>query len=326
MNVLVTGASGLLGRQVVQSFLDRGHTVRAMVRPASNLEQIQWVDRVELFRCDLRNPEKLDRAFDDVDAVVHLAACVTGDDQTRFASTVIATEHLLDALSRSRTKQLVLASSFSVYDYSATRGPLDEQAPVERRPGLYERDSYSVAKHWQERIARRYSREHDWDLRILRPGFIWGRDQEWISGMGEKFGPVRAVVAGLGRPPLTHVANCADCFVTVTEHRNAAGETFNVVDGHGVRTWRYVKDYRRLKAQADRSIHVPYWIGLSVAYVAKGLSRMLLGSGARLPGLLIPRRFRARFKPIRCSPQKLERMLGWRPPLNYAQCLMQTYG
>ena len=174
MKVLLTGASGLLGRDVLDAFLNRGHIVRAMVRPASELSRLPGADRAELFRCDLRKPKNLDRAFDGVDAVVHLAACVAGDDQTRFASTVIGTEHLLDAMSRSRTTRLVLASSFSVYDYGATGRSIDEQTPLEGGRGLYERDSYAVAKLWQERIARRYSRDHGWDLRVVRPGFING--------------------------------------------------------------------------------------------------------------------------------------------------------
>lgn len=326
MKVLVTGASGFLGRDVVDAFVKRGHTVRAMVRTASDLTQLHRSSPVELFRCDLRRPNHLEEAFERIDAVVHLAACVAGDDQTRFASTAVGTEHLLHAMSRSRTTRLVLASSFSVYDYRAAGRSIDERTPIEGKRGLYDRDSYAVAKLWQERIARRYGRDHGWDLRIVRPGFIWGRGQEWVAGMGQRIGSIHAVVAGFSRPPLTHAENCADCFVTVTEHPSAAGQTFNVVDGHGVRTWKYAKDQRRLGKQAGRLIFVPYWIGLGCACMARGISRMAFGPGSRLPSLLNPIRFRARFKPVRCSPQKLHRLLGWQPPLSYAQCLAKTYG
>ncbi|MHC4996361.1 MAG: NAD(P)H-binding protein, partial [Planctomycetota bacterium] len=54
MRVLVTGAGGFLGTRVVASLLERGHAVRAMVRPASDVSRHGWGDRVEVFRADLR--------------------------------------------------------------------------------------------------------------------------------------------------------------------------------------------------------------------------------------------------------------------------------
>ena len=95
MKVLVTGASGFLGRHVVQAFLRRGAAVRAMVRPAASLEALGWSPEVEVVRADLRVAEDLDRTLAGVDALVHLAACVAGDDDTRFASTVVGTDGIL---------------------------------------------------------------------------------------------------------------------------------------------------------------------------------------------------------------------------------------
>ena len=89
---------------------------------------------------------------------------------------------------RPTTRRLVLASSFSVYDWSAIRGELTEESPVEPATDLYDRDGYAVAKVWQERVARRMAAEHGWDLTVLRPGFIWGRGNEYLAGLGQKLG------------------------------------------------------------------------------------------------------------------------------------------
>src|SRR5215469_6989476 len=96
MKVLVTGASGFLGRQVVDCLVKRGHHVRAIVRPASKAPQ--WDNEVEIFRADLRAEQNLKPAFSGIDAVVHLAAATSGDEDVQFTSTVVGTERFLEAM------------------------------------------------------------------------------------------------------------------------------------------------------------------------------------------------------------------------------------
>src|SRR5262249_19762419 len=80
------------------------------------------------------------RAFDDVDVLIHLAAVISGGEDAQFAGTVVGTERLLDAMGDSACRRLVLCSSFSVYDFSATHHTLDEKSPLHRVPDVYARD------------------------------------------------------------------------------------------------------------------------------------------------------------------------------------------
>src|SRR5262249_48860290 len=224
VRVLITGANGFLGRHVVAEFLRRGHAVRALVRPAAHVDE-SGNSAVEVFRADLRVARNLDAAFHGVDALVHLAAAVAGGEDVQFAATVVGTERVLAAMARSATKRLVLASSFSVYDWSAITGTLSEESPVEAGADLYDRDGYAVAKCWPERVARRAVGEHGWQATVIRPGFIWGPGNTYLACLGQKFGRVHLVFGGSGRIPLTHVVNCADLFVTATEDPRAIGET-----------------------------------------------------------------------------------------------------
>src|SRR5262245_49269264 len=98
MKVLVTGAGGFLGRHVVERLLDRGHSVRAIIRAGS--PEPKWGREVELFHADLRVHSNLAAAFEDIEAVMHLAAATSGTEDTQFACTVVATERLLDAMAR----------------------------------------------------------------------------------------------------------------------------------------------------------------------------------------------------------------------------------
>jgi len=323
MKVLVTGANGFLGRHVVSALLARGQSVRALVRPAARIEELGWPASVEVVRADLRTAQTLDAAFEGVDALVHLAASVAGGEDAQFASTVGGTERLLAAMARGNCRRIVLASSFSVYDWNAARGTLDESSPLESAPGLYARDGYAIAKCWQERITRRQAAEHGWDLTVLRPGFIWGRDHAWNAAMGQQAGRFQIVIGPLTRLPLTHVENCADLFALAVEDPRASGETLNVVDGEGPRNWTFIRDC--LEGLRERRVRIP--IPYSLAYGAVSAAfAFLFQRNLKLPGLLIPRRFQARLRPLRYTNRRAQEVLGWRPPLDFRECLARTFG
>jgi UDP-glucose 4-epimerase len=310
---------------VVAEFLLRGHSVRTLVRPAVCLDDLDWPGRVEVVRADLRVAQDLAAAFAGVDALVHLAAAVTGGEDAQFAATVVGTERLMDAMARSRTRRLVLASSFSVYDWSAIRGVLTEESSLEAGADLYERDGYAVAKAWQERVVRRAADSHGWELTVLRPGFIWGRGNTYLACLGLKVGRLHLVFGGSTRIPLTHAVNCAHLLATATEEPRAIGETFNVVDDDDVRVWGYLGEYLRRSGVRGIRVSIPYSLAMAGVRLAKWSSRRLFRGKGKLPSLLVPCRFEARFKPLRFSNRKAREVLGWQPPRSYPDCLRLTY-
>lgn len=324
MRVLVTGGGGFLGRAVVAALLDRGHDVRVVLRPSTHDDEFPWSGRVEVFRADLRAHPRLHEAFDGVDALVHLAAAMSGGEAAMFSGTVTSTERLLTAMAGTGTRRLVLASSFSVYDWSQIHGTLDEESPVER--DLYSRDGYAVSKVWQERVSRRMSQEHGWDLTVLRPGYVWGRGGEWVYGLGIRAGPALVVVAPGATLPLTHVRNCADCFATVVADERSVGQTYNVVDGFPITSWEYARQYLRWAGGNGTRLPLPYFAGLWAARAVSGAVGVAARRPTRLPSLFVPSGFEARFKPVTHGNAKLTRELGWRPPLGPADCLAETFG
>jgi nucleoside-diphosphate-sugar epimerase len=326
LKVLITGANGFLGQRVVAEVLRRGHAVRVLVRPASKIDRFPWAGEVEVFRADLRASRDLVSAFEGIDAVVHLAAGVKGSEDAQFAASVVGTERLLDAMANSNTKRLVLASSFSVYDWSAIKGELTEDSPVEPSSDLSDRDGYAVAKVWQERVARRMADEHGWALTVLRPGFIWGRGNEYLAGLGQKFGPVHLVFGPSTHLPLTHVDNCAHAFAEATENPKAIGQTFNVVDDEGPTIWGYLGQYLRETGEKGYRLPIPYGLAITAVRLARWTSKTLFRGKGKLPSILVPCRFEARFKPLRFGNRKLREVLGWAPPLGHAERLRRTYG
>lgn len=309
MRVLVTGASGFLGSEVVRQLLDHGHSVRAVVRSSARVPPLEWRNRAEIAYADLEISPALDKLFVGVDVLIHLAAMMRGNADEKIAKTTMSTERLLAAMrSAGSTRHLVLASSCSVYDHTATHGILDEKSPLETK--YYDKDGYTTAKMLQEHTARRFAEDNRWTLAVLRPGFIYGPGASPAAVAGIALGRVFLVFAPLAHLRLTHVDNCAGVFVNAAEKRIAG--TFNIIDDDRVSAWRYAGRLKRRERSYLR-IPMPYYVGLSIAYLASMAGLMLPPNKVRkLPGILNPRQYRARFKPLQYDNCRAKEELGWK--------------
>jgi UDP-glucose 4-epimerase len=287
------------------------------------LQSLSWDSSVEIFRADLRNSRELVSAFEGIDVLIHLAAVVSGGEDAQFAGTVAGTERLLEAMAAGNCRRLILCSSFSVYNFSATRGTLDENSPLHLTQEVYARDGYTIAKWWQERLTRRFADQHGWELTVLRPGFIWGRNHAYLAALWQEFGRHHLVIGPLTRIPMTHVENCADVFALSAMDPRARGQTFNVVDGPGERIWTYLSDYMRGSGQRGWRFPVPYWLAISTVRLADAT---IFRHATKVPGILMPDRLQSRLKPLRFDNSRLRETLGWSPPLGYRECLLRTYG
>lgn len=93
--MLVLGASGYVGGRLVPRLLDAGHSVRCLARDPGKLRGTTWVDRADVVRGDLLEPDGLRAAVADVDVVYHLVHSMgAGDDfaarDRRIAQSVAA--------------------------------------------------------------------------------------------------------------------------------------------------------------------------------------------------------------------------------------------
>jgi UDP-glucose 4-epimerase len=321
MKVVVTGAAGFLGQHVVAQLLERGHAVRAIIRPLTPAPH--WNGNVALIRADLETPNALAGVLEGSDAVLHLALAAAGkNDDEQFAATATATEHLAGAITRARVTKVVLVSSLAVYNWARARGVLDEEAPlITDAAGL---GGYVRAKLFQECAFATAAREQGWALTVLRPGFVWGPERAEVAGMGRYFGPVQVMFGPVSTLPLTHVINCAHAVVAAAEAENVVG-AFNVVDDDEVSVWRYAREHAVRSRRTAIPLPVPYTVGLLIARLASRTSRILTGDDSKLPTILNPSRFEWQFKPLRFSNHKLKRTLGWRPRLRFDECLAVTY-
>lgn len=316
MKLLVTGANGFLGNYVVLEGLRKGHTVRALVRPATDVATLGWPtsENLEIVRADLRSRAGLADAVRGVDSVIHLAAAKSGDVYTQYAGTVVATENLLAAMTETGVHRIVAISSFSVYDYAKASplAPVDEQTP--REQDALDRDAYAHTKLVQEQLIRDHAAAHQWSLVVLRPGMIWGRDNllnAWIGMSGGNRFWIRT--GAWARIPLTYVENCAEAIVMAASSKAAQGETFNIVDDAVPTQRQFTRMVLRRLSPRRMVIPVSYSLLRLTAGSIALVNKRLLGNRARVPSLLVPSRLAARGRPLQYSNKKIKTVLGWTP-------------
>jgi len=316
MKLLVTGASGFLGKYVVAAALRRGHQVRAVVRPATDISRIPWSSHshVEFVRLDLRRRAGITEGLVGADAVLHLAASKAGDFYAQFGGTVLATENLLGAMAEADVKRLVAIGTFSVYDYINMRSGsmLDEASPLVKVPAW--RDEYAQTKLLQEQLVRGFEREQSGLVTILRPGVIYGADNLWTARLGAGLGESRWLrIGAYSKLPLSYVENCADAIVMAAEQEAAIGQTMNVLDDNPPTQRQYAKALLAQVPNPPKFVPVNWTVMRTIGNLAWAVNQKLLGGNAKLPGVLIPARLHARFKSLKYSNAKLKQCLGWEP-------------
>src|SRR5881628_786259 len=146
MKVLVLGATGQLGSNLVRALLVRGDQVRALVRPTSNLLALRGLD-VERGEGDLNNFESLRRACDGVKIVYQAASYYpphTIPVGTATAQALAETKNLLEAVRRASVERLVFTSTPTTIGFPADRTRLaDETCPF---VPLYPDNPYLMSK------------------------------------------------------------------------------------------------------------------------------------------------------------------------------------
>jgi nucleoside-diphosphate-sugar epimerase len=270
-----------------------------------------------------------------VDAVIHLAATKEGDFHTQFAGTVVATENLLAAMAEAGVANLVAISTFSVYDYQAMApGTLvDESSPIDRSPAR--RDEYARTKLVQEDLYRRF-RMPDGQAPgtpkcvILRPGMIYGANNLWHALLGTGLGSRYLRIGDKAILPMTYVENCAEAMVLAAErltdestsedYRSIDGTVINIVDDDLPTQGAYAAAVAE-RTDVPPSITVPWDAVRLGADALAAVNRRFLGDRAKFPGIAVPDRLHARFKPLRYTNQRAKELLGWTPRFGLAEAI-----
>ena len=214
--ILVTGANGMLGANLVRELVARGENVRAMVRRGETVSALVHGSKlhpllknlpIEFVEADLKDLDDLVGATQNVDLIYHCAGLISyykKDTERLFQVNVEGTRNVLEAARRNGVKRIVHVSSVSAIKSITT---------------------YGSSKKQSEEICREYV-EKGLDVVIVRPSTIFGAGD--INGhVAYLFRAAlnhRFEVVTPGTKSYVHVSDVADAMILVAAkgHRGQA--------------------------------------------------------------------------------------------------------
>ena len=226
--VLVTGATGFLGKYVVEELSQQGYQVRAFGRNPKAGQSLEN-SLVTFFQGDLTKQEDLAQACQGMDMVVHAGALSTvwGPWVDFYQTNVLGTKYVLEACQETGIQRLVYVSSPSIY-----AAPRDQLAIKEGEdPQENKLNNYIRSKLASEKLFEDYP---DVPSIILRPRGLFGIGDTSILPrvlkLSQKIG-IPLIGDGRQLMDMTCVENVALAIRLALEAPQASGEVYNITNG-----------------------------------------------------------------------------------------------
>ena len=299
MRVLVAGATGAIGRQLVPRLVKAGHEVHGMTRRESKQAMLRELGAVPVV-ADALDFEQVTQAVARArpDVIVHQLTAIPATWNPRrfdrdFALTnrlrTEGTDHLLSAAQAVGVRRFVAQSNGAV-SYARTGGPVKtEEDAVDRLPAQEMRETLAAIRHLEQAVLGA-----DWTEGIvLRYGALYGPGTSMALG-AEQVEMVRRrrvplVGAGGGVWSFIHVADAADATVAAVERGNRG--VYNVVDDDPAPVAEWLPALAQ-QLGAKKPLRVPRFLG-----------RLFSGQA----GVVLMTELRG------ASNAKAKRELAWRP-------------
>ncbi len=308
---LITGGAGFLGINLIRFLVQRGHAITSL--DIADFRYPDVVDKVKVIQGDIRDPDAVERALEDVDVVVHAAAALPLYPHEEIYSTNIdGTRTVLEAAYRRGVRRLIHISSTAVYGIP-DHHPLLEDDPLS---GV---GPYGKSKVQAEEICHEYRRK-GLCIPILRPKSFVGPERlgvfallyEWASE-GKNF-PILG--SGRNRYQLLDVEDLCQAIVLVA---NGPEEVTNDVFNIGAGQFATVRE--EFQAVLDEAGY-----GRRVISIPATPARTVLRILERLH--LSPL-YQWTYDTITTdsfvSVEKAERVLGFKPQFSNVDALLRNY-
>lgn len=236
--VLITGAAGFIGKNLVQEFKKEGFLVRATDLPTASFNELKDLD-IEICPADLLDENSIPSLLKDIDIVIHTAGLFDyGAPYEKLKKINVQTvENISKACSHLLSlKKFVLFSSVAVYG-KPSQVPCPEDSP--KNP----RNNYEITKWEGEKVAVKFQKEHGLPLIVVRPALVYGPYSKYgdvlylclfssRAAQGYKTWPL--LVREGPKSHRIHVEDLCRAVVFLVKREETVGNVYNIADESAV--------------------------------------------------------------------------------------------
>ncbi len=309
--VLVLGATGFIGRELVRQLVEQGLGVRVLVRRPGGLDATFDRRFVEVVRGDGGRGADLDGALEGIRQVYHLAKAQakSGRDLVKLDTELSRT--VAEKCLEHRVERLIYTSTIAVYYAGGKAGTITEETPPD--PRISRCSAYARAKVQTEIELLEMHRKSGLPVVIFRPGIVLGRGgSPFHPGVAHWSWDAICQYWGRGENtlPIVLVEDVAAALVAARLAAGVDGETFNLVGEPCLTARECVGEMEQISGMRfeSRSVRpMQHYLGDMSKWVIKMLVRH-------------PERYRPSYQYWESRTQqaafdcsKARRLLGWQP-------------
>ena len=269
--VLVTGATGILGRVLVLELLKQGKSVRATKRATSDISEVkkswdfytdqsdEFFKKIEWVEVDFEDLDSLRIVLEGVDEVYHCSAKVSfypKDEAEMLRTNVEGTKNLLYIAEEKLVKKFLFVSSIAVFDKTNEHGEIDEESEFD---GKKQNSAYALSKYFSEmEVWRAYV--EGMNVIIINPGVIIGSGN-WGRSSGDLFPSFeKSPFSFSGGTAYVDVRDVAKIAVILME-KEKFGERYIIISEN--KKYKEVADKIRQFLGKNESVILPkFWLNL----------------------------------------------------------------
>ena len=308
MRVLVTGATGFIGRALCPALVAVGHKVAAVVRNSGNpgIPERATVHVIP----DIGPETEWDQALSGMDAVIHLAA--RAHVMEGHARDPMGEFNRINAEGTGRLARAAAKVGIGRFVYLSTVKVMGERsaAPFRETDAPRPEDAYGKSKLAGEQALAEAAADTGLELVILRPPLVYGPGVKGnflaLMKLCQAAAPLPFSTVD-NRRSVIYLGNLVDAIIRCLTADGAAGETYFVRDDEDVSTPGLIRNVAAALGRPARLFPAPrgfLWLAGAITGKTQAISTLL--------------------SDLQVDDEKIRRQLGWTPSLNMLQGLKET--
>ncbi len=324
-NVLVLGATGFIGKELVRYLVAKGKSTRVLVRSAGKLPSELVNAGVHVVVGDCANARDLDVALEGAECVVHLARSNVKSWSDYQKHEIAMTRLVAERAIAKGIKRFIYSGTIDSYYAGPGAGTITEETPLDSK--IEHRNLYARAKAASEDVLLALHREQKLPLVIFRPGIVIGRGGcplHWGIGMWQHDSICQVWGEGDNKLPLVTVDDVVQgIFAGIEAPPSIHGASFNLIGDPCLSANEYLDELERLAGMKLQRYHTPI-----AKFYALDMFKWMVKVLVKHPEHIMPsyRDWASRTQMAVFDCTKAKQQLGWRPEVSRERLIERGIG